>query len=53
MRVTRQEPVAVLGIGAMGHGLATSTLRASIPIGPEEARSRVASLPPPAPLRPG
>jgi hypothetical protein len=24
MRVTRQEPVAVLGIGAMGHGFATS-----------------------------
>jgi 3-hydroxyisobutyrate dehydrogenase len=27
----RQEPVAVLGIGAMGHGLATSALRAGIP----------------------
>jgi len=26
-----QEPVAVLGIGAMGHGMATSALRASIP----------------------
>jgi 3-hydroxyisobutyrate dehydrogenase len=26
-----QEPVAVLGIGAMGHGMATSTLRAGIP----------------------
>src|ERR1700735_3827616 len=25
------EPVAVLGIGAMGHGMATSTLRAGIP----------------------
>jgi 3-hydroxyisobutyrate dehydrogenase-like beta-hydroxyacid dehydrogenase len=31
MRVTRQEPVAVLGIGAMGHGIATSALRAGIP----------------------
>jgi 3-hydroxyisobutyrate dehydrogenase len=28
---TRQEPVAVLGIGAMGHGMATSALRAGIP----------------------
>jgi 3-hydroxyisobutyrate dehydrogenase len=27
----RQEPVAVLGIGAMGHGMAASTLRAGIP----------------------
>jgi 3-hydroxyisobutyrate dehydrogenase len=26
-----QEPVAVLGIGAMGHGLASSTLRAGLP----------------------
>jgi 3-hydroxyisobutyrate dehydrogenase len=26
-----QEPVAVLGVGAMGHGMATSTLRAGIP----------------------
>ena len=25
------EPVAVLGIGAMGHGMATSALRAGIP----------------------
>jgi 3-hydroxyisobutyrate dehydrogenase len=31
MRATRQEPVAVLGIGAMGHGIATSALRAGIP----------------------
>jgi 3-hydroxyisobutyrate dehydrogenase-like beta-hydroxyacid dehydrogenase len=31
MRVARQEPVAVLGIGAMGHGIATSALRAGIP----------------------
>ena len=31
MRATRQEPVAVLGIGAMGHGMATSLLRAGIP----------------------
>jgi 3-hydroxyisobutyrate dehydrogenase len=31
MRATRQEPVAVLGIGAMGHGMATSMLRAGIP----------------------
>jgi len=31
MRVTGQEPVAVLGIGAMGHGMATSALRAGIP----------------------
>jgi 3-hydroxyisobutyrate dehydrogenase len=31
MSVTRQEPVAVLGIGAMGHGMATSALRAGIP----------------------
>ena len=26
-----QEPVAVLGIGAMGHGMATSAMRAGIP----------------------
>src|SRR2546428_6770831 len=26
-----QNPVAVLGIGAMGHGMATSALRAGIP----------------------
>src|SRR6267378_7979558 len=26
-----QEPVAVMGVGAMGHGMATSTLRAGIP----------------------
>lgn len=25
------EPVAVLGLGAMGHGMATNTLRAGIP----------------------
>jgi 3-hydroxyisobutyrate dehydrogenase len=31
MSVTRQEPVAVLGIGAMGHGMATSAMRAGIP----------------------
>jgi 3-hydroxyisobutyrate dehydrogenase len=31
MSTTRQEPVAVLGIGAMGHGMATSALRAGIP----------------------
>jgi 3-hydroxyisobutyrate dehydrogenase len=31
MSVSGQEPVAVLGIGAMGHGMATSTLRAGIP----------------------
>jgi 3-hydroxyisobutyrate dehydrogenase len=31
MMGTRQEPVAVLGIGAMGHGIATSALRAGIP----------------------
>jgi len=31
MRATWQEPVAVLGIGAMGHGMATSALRAGIP----------------------
>jgi 3-hydroxyisobutyrate dehydrogenase len=31
MSVTRQEPVAVLGIGAMGHAMATSALRAGIP----------------------
>jgi 3-hydroxyisobutyrate dehydrogenase len=31
MMGTRQEPVAVLGIGAMGHGMATSALRAGIP----------------------
>jgi 3-hydroxyisobutyrate dehydrogenase len=29
--VRAQEPVAVLGIGAMGHGMATSALRAGIP----------------------
>src|SRR6266571_4545723 len=29
--VGTQEPVAVLGIGAMGHGMATSALRAGIP----------------------
>jgi 3-hydroxyisobutyrate dehydrogenase len=29
--MTAQEPVAVLGIGAMGHGMATSALRAGIP----------------------
>ena len=29
--VRTQEPVAVLGIGAMGHGMATSALRAGIP----------------------
>jgi 3-hydroxyisobutyrate dehydrogenase len=29
--VNTQEPVAVLGIGAMGHGMATSALRAGIP----------------------
>jgi 3-hydroxyisobutyrate dehydrogenase len=31
MRATGQEPVAVLGIGAMGHGMAASVLRAGIP----------------------
>jgi 3-hydroxyisobutyrate dehydrogenase len=31
MGMTRQEPVAVLGIGAMGHAMATSMLRAGIP----------------------
>jgi 3-hydroxyisobutyrate dehydrogenase len=31
MSVPGPEPVAVLGIGAMGHGMATSALRASIP----------------------
>jgi 3-hydroxyisobutyrate dehydrogenase len=31
MMGTRPEPVAVLGIGAMGHGMATSALRAGIP----------------------
>jgi len=31
MKATRQEPVAVLGIGAMGHAMATSMLRAGIP----------------------
>jgi 3-hydroxyisobutyrate dehydrogenase len=31
METTRQEPVAVLGIGAMGHGMAASALRAGIP----------------------
>jgi 3-hydroxyisobutyrate dehydrogenase len=31
MRATGPEPVAVLGIGAMGHGMATSALRAGIP----------------------
>ena len=31
MRATGQEPVAVLGIGAMGHAMARSLLRAGIP----------------------
>jgi 3-hydroxyisobutyrate dehydrogenase len=31
MTATGQEPVAVLGIGAMGHAMATSMLRAGIP----------------------
>ena len=31
MGMTGQDPVAVLGIGAMGHGMATSALRAGIP----------------------
>jgi 3-hydroxyisobutyrate dehydrogenase len=31
LRMTGQEPVAVLGIGAMGHAMATSALRAGIP----------------------
>jgi 3-hydroxyisobutyrate dehydrogenase len=31
MRATGPEPVAVLGIGAMGHGMATSLLHAGIP----------------------
>jgi 3-hydroxyisobutyrate dehydrogenase len=31
MGMTGQEPVAVLGIGAMGHGMATSALRVGIP----------------------
>jgi 3-hydroxyisobutyrate dehydrogenase len=31
MRATGPEPVAVLGIGAMGHAMATSVLRAGIP----------------------
>jgi 3-hydroxyisobutyrate dehydrogenase len=31
MRATGPEPVAVLGIGAMGHAMATSILRAGIP----------------------
>ena len=31
MGMTGQEPVAVLGIGAMGHAMATSMLRAGIP----------------------
>ena len=31
MGTTGQEPVAVLGIGAMGHGMAASALRAGIP----------------------
>jgi 3-hydroxyisobutyrate dehydrogenase len=31
MSVSGPEPVAVLGIGAMGHGMATSLLRAGIP----------------------
>jgi 3-hydroxyisobutyrate dehydrogenase len=31
MSVPGREPVAVLGIGAMGHGMATSALRAGIP----------------------
>ncbi len=31
MRTIQQEPVAFLGIGTMGHGMATSALRAGIP----------------------
>jgi 3-hydroxyisobutyrate dehydrogenase-like beta-hydroxyacid dehydrogenase len=31
MGMIRQEPVAVLGIGAMGHGMAASALRAGVP----------------------
>ena len=31
MGMTGQDPVAVLGIGAMGHGMAASALRAGIP----------------------
>jgi 3-hydroxyisobutyrate dehydrogenase len=31
MTAARQEPVAILGIGAMGHGMAASALRAGIP----------------------
>jgi 3-hydroxyisobutyrate dehydrogenase len=31
MEMTGQDPVAVLGIGAMGHGMAASALRAGIP----------------------
>jgi 3-hydroxyisobutyrate dehydrogenase len=31
MGMTGQEPVAVLGLGAMGHGMAVSALRAGIP----------------------
>jgi 3-hydroxyisobutyrate dehydrogenase len=31
MSMREREPVAVLGIGAMGHGMATSALRAGIP----------------------
>src|SRR5919201_3143723 len=31
MGMTGQEPVAVLGIGAMGHGMAASALRAGLP----------------------
>ena len=31
MSASGQEPVAVLGIGAMGHGMAASALRAGIP----------------------
>ena len=31
METTGQDPVALLGIGAMGHGMAASALRAGIP----------------------
>ena len=31
MTRTQQHPVAVLGIGAMGHGMAANALRAGIP----------------------
>ena len=55
------EPVAVLGIGAMGHGMAASALRAGIPAGPPSVRERfvatVAALPGgralPADFKPG